>query len=168
MTKKLKIRFVKFEKALAMQILEQEGKFVWGNHIKTNYFPELSLKGEVYLRGKDRNKDLNIESMYFSSNANRDEYLAKVVGWITEEQFTSLGELKVGEMCEVKDDSEDDEWNKNRLLAILPEEYDYRYIFAEDSFERGWTFYRYARPLASCVQPKIDGDVYTWEMEVVE
>lgn len=27
MTKKLKIRFVKFERALAMQILEQEGKF---------------------------------------------------------------------------------------------------------------------------------------------
>ena len=34
MAKKLKIRFVKFEKALAMQILEQEGEFKSSTHVR--------------------------------------------------------------------------------------------------------------------------------------
>lgn len=28
--------------------------------------------------------------------------------------------------------------------------------------------WKYVRPIDSCFQPKIDGDVYTWEMEVAE
>lgn len=34
MSKKLKIRFVKFEKVLAMQILEQEGEFKASTHVR--------------------------------------------------------------------------------------------------------------------------------------
>lgn len=40
MSKKLKIKFVKFEKAIAMQILEQEGNFRDSEHVLTGR-PEL-------------------------------------------------------------------------------------------------------------------------------
>lgn len=168
MTKKLKIKFAKFEKALVMQILEQVGKFVWGNHIRTSYTPELSLNGEVYLRGKDRNRDLKIESMCFSSNAERDEYLAKVVGWITDEQFTvGSGELKVGEMCKFRDGL-DGKWREGRLITILPEKYDFRYIFETKAYVRGWDFASYAQPLSQHADPTVEGDIYTWEMEIAD
>ena len=50
MTKKLKIRFVKFERALAMQILEQVGEFKNTEHVKTAVAPNLSVNS-VFLRG---------------------------------------------------------------------------------------------------------------------
>ena len=49
MTKKLKIRFTKFEKALAMQILEQEGSFCDSEHVGTG-FPELCCDPYLSLR----------------------------------------------------------------------------------------------------------------------
>ena len=123
MSKKLKIQFWKAEKALAMQILEQKG------------LPERKEEGDVRIWGytalfKDAivldgidGFDLNIAHNEFDTNAERDAYLRKVVNAITDELFTYGGELKIGEMCEVRDDK-DDNWKKRKLLAILPEQYD--------------------------------------------
>ncbi len=167
MTKKLRIRFVKFEKALVMQILEQTGEFMGTKHVKLGNIPELG-EYEIYLRGWRKDYDLIPVFIRFSSNDERDEYLEKVVGWITYEQFTNAGEPKVGDWCEVRDD-EKQVWVKRKLVAILPEQYSNRHICEtlgeKKKVVKTWT---YARPLAQRIEHKIDGDVYTWDMEVAE
>lgn len=103
MTKKLKIRFVKFEIALVMQVLEMRGEFSNSEHVKignTRFcYNSCSIDVIFYMQ-----KDNLVGVGYFGKNEQRDEYLNNVVKWISEEQFASG-------------------------------------------------------------QPKIDGDVYTWEME---
>lgn len=161
MTKKLKIRFVKFECALAMQVLEQEGYFDSMKHVRVRAYPAVD-ETCVFLRGREKEYDYSVKTIRFNDNAKRDEYLAKVIGWITDEQFTNADELKVGEKCEFADDL-DGGWCDGRLLFILPSRYSFRYIFATDVFIRGWSFAQYARPLARRIEPKIEGDIYTWE-----
>lgn len=158
MAKKLKIRFTKFEKAIAMQILEQEGEFKESEHIKLNIFS--GLYNDCFF--------LNfwISSMHFYTNQERDEYLNKFIRWISEEQFNGgMRELKVDEMCEVRD-NEDDTWLKRRLVRILPEEYSCRYI--TNSLEpHKYLGYEYARPIAKRTEPTVEecGQLvtYTWE-----
>lgn len=165
MSKKLKIRFVKFEKALTMQILEQEGSFRNSAHIQIG-IPEL-YRDRIYLCDKDERYNLNISVIYFYANANRDEYLNKVIRWISEEQFTEdSGELKVGEMCEVKYD-ESNSWEKRKLIAILPEQYNGRFIVEYIYDSTSYLGLNYARPITKRAEPKIEecGQLitYTWE-----
>lgn len=162
MAKKLKIRFVKFEKALAMQILEQEGEFKSSTHVRLSYSEPWIESKYIYLIGKHVEFDKHVSTMRFHNNEERDAYLKKVIHWISEEQFTGgMRELKVDEMCEVRD-YEDDAWLKRRLVRILPEGYSYRYI--TNSLEpHRYLGYEYARPLTKRTEPKIDGDIYTWE-----
>lgn len=160
MTKKLKIRFTKFEKALAMQILEQEGSFCNSAHIQIG-IPEL-CGDDIYLCEEDERDNLNHVSMVeFVSNELRDVYLNNVIRWISEEQFRE--ELKVGEMCEVRNKNTDDEWKIRKLITILPEPYYSPYI-VEAHEGRGccWQAFDQARPIKNS-NPKIDGDIYTWE-----
>ena len=92
--KRLKIQFWKAEKALAMQILEQEGlpnRKEEGDVRIWNY-SEL-FRHFLVLYGKE-GLDLNISHIEFDSNAERDEYLRKAVNAITEELFTGEGELR--------------------------------------------------------------------------
>ena len=165
MKKILKIKFVKFEKALAMQILEQVGKFKDGKLVKIGYTPVLA-EDCLCLRGRESEQDNSLSCIDFSTNTERDEYLDKVVKWISEEQFATSGKLEVGKMCEVSDDNKC--WLRRTLLAVLPKSFFSKYIAAEAYSDNKWCSWKYARPIASCVQPKIDGDVYTWEMEVSE
>lgn len=158
MTKKLKIRFTKFEKALAMQILEQEGSFRNSAHIQIG-IPEL-CEDDIYLCEEDERDNLRIYTRYFSTNDNRDEYLKNVIRWISKEQFgAGSSELKIGEMCEVSDDGVS--WHKYRLLAILPDRYEMRFIIENGTLS--WCTCTYARPIVKRTEPKIDGDIYTWE-----
>lgn len=145
MSKKLKIRFTKFKNALAMQILEQEGlpKEKGDGFIKIIDSPALDFVMGVWLRGYHSSSTLSIETIYLNSNTARDEYLRKAVDAITDELFTGEGELKVGEMCEVSDCK--DFWVKRRLLAILPERYEVRFITENDS--GSWSSLFYARPI---------------------
>lgn len=161
MTKKLKIRFTKFEKALAMQILEQEGSFCDSEHVDTG-FPELCCD-RIYLCNEDLPDNLRVFVRYFDTNAGRDEYLKNVIRWISEEQFgkNNEGMLKSGELCEVRD-SEYDEWEERILIAILPERFLNRYIVETDR-GNSWTYFAYGRPIGRRIEPKIDGDIYTWE-----
>lgn len=163
MSKKLKIRFVKFEKALAMQILEQEGSFRDSEHVYTG-FPELCCD-RIYLCDEEERGNLVVSERSFVTNAGRDEYLKNVIRWISEEQFgAGSRELKVGELCEVRD-YDHEEWEKRRLLAILPERFKNRYIVKCFSIKNAWTSYKDARPFQGIIEPAIDGDVYTWKIQ---
>lgn len=164
MTKKLKIRFVKFERALAAQQLEIQ----WGTapfesfeHTMFEAFHIDFAYDAVWL---GRHPNGNVAVRIFDSNAERDKYLEKVIKWISEEQFAEDGKLEVGKLCDVSDDNKD--WRRRTLLAVLPKPYFSKYIASEKYSDFKWLSWKYARPIGSCVQPKIDGDVYTWEMEV--
>ena len=161
MNKKLKIRFTKFENALAMQILEQEGSFRDSEHVGTG-FPELCCD-RIYLRDEDLRNNLSVFVRYFDTNAGRDEYFKNVIRWISEEQFgkDNEGMLKPGELCEVRD-SGYDEWEERKLIAILPKRFENRYIVEIDC-GNGWTVFMCARPIGRRIELKIDGDIYTWE-----
>jgi hypothetical protein len=93
---KAKIRFVKFEKALAMQVLEMDERFrgVSGKSIdfKSRHMITISscwapqiLIDRLFLRGKMRNNDLLIESVRFDDNDTRDKtlenYIAALKDW---------------------------------------------------------------------------------------
>lgn len=165
MSKKLKIQFWKAEKALAMQILEQEGlpeEKAYG-FVNINDTPWFSDE-RIDLRGYNHNFGWKIVTGVFDTNAKRDAYLQKVVNAITDELFTGEDELKVGEMCEVRDD-EDEQWQKRKLITILPEQQSYRFVV--DSLEpHRYIGYEYARPLFKRTEPTIEknGNIvtYTW------
>lgn len=163
--KKLKIQFWRAEKALAMQILAQEGlpKNKCKGFVKTEHSPSLDLE-EIWLRGSETIYDSYIDSIYFKTNAERDAYLDKVINAITDELFTyGGGELKVGEMYEVSDDGKS--WLNRKLLAILPKDYYSRFIAGDDY--GNWNSWNYARPVANRTEPTIEecGQLvtYTWE-----
>lgn len=162
MSKKLKIRFVKFERALVMQILEQEGSFRDSEHVCTG-LPALS-GDRIYLREERERDNWDVSERSFETNAERDEYLKNVIRWISEEQFgrNNEGMLKPGELCEVRD-SKDFEWKKRKLLAVLPKRFANRYIVEDDWDNADWTYFAHARPIGRRIEPKIDGDIYTWE-----
>ena len=165
MTKLLKIRFVKFEKALATQVLEQEGKFEKTEHIRIRAYPATD-ESCIFLRGWEVNSNFKVITIHFETNTERDEYLDKVVKWISEEQFATSGKLEVGKMCEVSNDGRC--WARRILLAILPKGFNERYICQSNLVDIGWIGCEYARPITS-IQPTIDEDnneIYTWEMEI--
>lgn len=166
MSKKLKLAFWLTDKTLAMKVVEQTGL----PHLKETGFvrikasPYLEDWG-IYLRGNYWAADNQIVSKCFNSNEERDAYLDKVINAITDELFTEGGELKVGEMCEVRD-GEVGDWEKRKLITILPAQYRERFIveWADCPTEYGsWTC---ARPIVKRTEPKIEecGNVvtYTW------
>ena len=170
MKKKLKIKFWKAEKALAMQILEQEGL------PKQKYNGVIRISGGItfvnetlYLRGIEEIFDFDIDSKSFESNQDRDAYLNKITQAITDEMFTNrqVG-FKVGDVCEFSDDKK--EWVKDFYSgSILNRNAETEFLSSEDmksSFYVGW---KYARPLAKRIEPKVEenGEIitYTWEEE---
>ena len=166
MTKKLKIRFVKFERALAMQILEQDGIFKATEHVKAIVCPEICNKC-IYLRGKNLEYDTAIGFIRFSDNAERDKYFNNAIKWISEEQFATGGKLEIGKECEASDNGED--WVVRSFAGKSAKQLGEPRYLAYWYDNLGYLMrYKYVRPLSSFVRPKIDGDVYTWEMEVAE
>lgn len=167
MSKKLKIQFWRAKLALAMQILEQEGlpERKVNDFIKIISMPCM-FRDELCLRGYDTQEDFFVDVIYFSSNTARDAYLQKAIKAITDELFTGEREFKVGEMCEVRDD-EDDDWEKRKLLAILPEKYDKRFIVEKEEYPYEHYSWVYARPIAKRTEPTVEecGQLvtYTWE-----
>lgn len=167
MSKKLKIQFWRAKLALAMQILEQEGL----PERKVNGFIKIismpcKFRDELCLRGYDTQEDFFMDVIYFSSNTERDAYLEKIVNAITDELFTGEGGLKIGEMCEVRDE-EDKQWEERKLLAILPEQYNRRFIVETEDYPTEYSSWDYARPIAKRTVPTVEecGQLvtYTWE-----
>lgn len=161
MIKKLKIRFVKFECALAMQILEQDGIFKATKHVQSISSPSINYC-YICLRGDDLSLHNIISTLSnFSDNAERDEYLNNVVKWISEEQFSTKGKLKIGKECEFSDDGV--AWCSGHFGGKCAKELgEPRFLAAGSNI---LVRFKNARPIAGCVRPKINGDVYTWEME---
>lgn len=117
------------------------------------------------MRGDDSDYDLKIDSISFSINSERDAYLADLINWITEEQFTGYAGApdKVGELCAVGNDN-GKHWNTARVIAILPQEYTWRYIYDDKDAPKGWACATHALSIIERAEPKIEGDVYTWEI----
>lgn len=167
MGKKLKIQFWKAEKALAMQILEQEGLPKCKGDGFVQIYQSIDLKDwRLNLRGIDTYFDLYIAQKYFRSNSDRDAYLEKAVNAITDELFTDKGELKVGEMCEVRDNVMVP-WVKRKLLAILQKKYDYRFVTDSYSDANNVQLWVCAHPITKRTEPTVEecGQLvtYTWE-----
>lgn len=161
MTKKLKIRFIKFERALAMQILEQKGEFKDTKHVFLEDSPFL-LTGAIFLRGFDRSLDFRVcNTQTLISNKARDQYLEQIIRWISKEQFSLDGRLEIGKNCEVSDDGE--VWVTRTFAGKTAKQLG-EPRFLEMYNEVSLVRWKYARPIASWVQPQIDGDVYTWSL----
>lgn len=164
MTKKLAIRFVKFECALVAQQLEVKGQFELSEHIALTKYGVDFAREAVYISPKTTQEMHAIGREYFKTDGERDEYLNKVVKWISEEQFPATGKLEIGKECEVSSNKED--WDCRIFAGKTAKQLgEPRYI----AFGVGGDYlvrWKYARSIGSCVQPKIEGDVYTWEMEV--
>lgn len=93
--KRLKIRFVKFERVLVAQQLETTGK----EHLTPSEHVVLSASGIDFADAAiwlSRSCNINIGVRHFLDNAERDEYLNTVINWITNEQFANgAGEPKI-------------------------------------------------------------------------
>lgn len=167
MSKKLKIKFWRAEKALAMQILEQEGlpEKTGKGIVKITTSPDL-WDNFVFLRGTTTECDYAVVRKYFTSNQDRDTYLKEITNAITTELFTSNGELKVGEMCEGMNKAFPGKWTLGLILAILPKEYRGRFIVVQE-YNYSWTTFDEARPLPKRTEPKVEDNggliTYTWE-----
>ena len=165
--KLLKIQFWKAEKALAMQILEQEGLPSCKEAGKVLILTQPALYTyDIVLRGRAKWDNLRIPYIEFDTNTERDAYLQKVVAAITDELFSGEGELKIGEMCEVSD-SRSDNWKRRKLIAILPEKYDERFIVEKEEYPYEHSSWRYARTITKRTEPTVEecGNIvtYTWE-----
>lgn len=164
MTKKLVIRFIKLECALAGQQLEAKGQFKASKHIVlTKYGVDFSREA-VYISPANTKEMYAIGREYFKTNNERDEYLENVIKWISEEQFPITGKLEIGKACEFSDNGV--KWYSGYFGGKCAIELgEPRFLSAgSDIFVR----FKNARPIGGCIQPKIDGDVYTWEMEVAQ
>lgn len=166
MKKLLKIRFVKFERALVAQQLEIKGIHHFVENMHTQFSPfYIELRQDGICIQVNENLPA-IKHRFFPDNCERDEYLEKVIKWISEGQFPTTGKLEIGKECEVSADGEN--WARRIFAGKTAKQLgEPRYIalgFWNDFVSR----WKYVRPIDSCLQPKIDGDVYTWEMEVAE
>ena len=167
MSKKLKIKFWKAEKALAMQIVEQEGlprekndgtvrincgAFITDTYVSLRSFPRY---------------DYDIAIKMFDSNSDRDEYIDKITKAITDELFTGTGELKVGEMCEISENGV--YWSKRIFVGEIDKSFGDEAPFMAVNFfdEQYITRWEHVRPLAKRTEPMVEenGEIltYTWE-----
>ena len=146
--KKLKIKFWLPGYDLVSNVVESVGF----NRYWSKYSLDLSPYTRLLFNGE--------------SERERDEYLAEVVQAITDELFSGTGELKVGEMCEVKGRYYFT-WHKSILLAILPEHIRERYVVDDNRDYGECIACAEARPIAKRTEPKVEvnGEIitYTWE-----
>lgn len=166
MLEKLVIKFIKLEKALVAQ--QQEIEFsredcpeFKNDHVIFNKTGIDFADDAIWL--SDPNSP-RVAVRMFDFNDERDVYLTKVLGWISDELFSipDVNEgLKIGEMCEVSNDGLS--WNQRRLIAILPEKYNYRYITELIIDENAHTSFTLARPIGMGFDLSVNGDTYTWK-----
>lgn len=165
MIDKLVIRFIKLEKALVAQQLEIKVSNELADKYEDNHviFNQTGIDFADDAIWLSKPNSPRVAVRMFDSNGQRDEYLDKVLGWISEELFSlskGSGKLEIGETCEISDDKK--EWTPRKLIAIYPEELEYRY-FAESLRENKCNVFLYARPLKQKSDLEIDGDIHTWK-----
>ena len=150
-----------------MQVVEQDGLPERKTYGRVQMGTSPMLYEEVIgLQGCRKKYDWFIGSILFDSNEDRDAYLKKITQDITDELFTLNGELRVGEMCEVRD-YEHKKWETRRLLAILPTHIKMPFIVERPNNNAWFEEWRHARPLCKRIEPMVEtnGEIitYTWE-----
>lgn len=165
MKKSLKIRFVKFECALAMQVLEMTGKF--------SDFP-VGLNGNIphtQIGAPCLNEDSVwlcpiqvVKTRMFDSNTARDEYFDKVIKWISEEQFGVSGKLEIGKLYTFSDNGK--RWVNGVYAGKCAAQLGEPRFLALDG-DVSLTRWKYVFSFDG-VSLRIVDDVYTWEMEVAQ
>lgn len=164
MTKKLKIRFAKFERALVVQQLEIEGIHHFVENMYTQFSPFYMEPRQCGICIQVKKNCFSIARRIFADNAERDEYLDKVVNWISEEQFATGGKLEIGKLCEFSDNGV--EWHSGKYAGKCARELgEPRFLAAGSNI---FVRFKNARPICGCIKPRIVDDIYTWEMEVSE
>jgi len=118
---KAKIRFVKFKKALAMQVLEMDERFradeknwyyrakLMCTGVRSENLPGM-VTNAIYLRGSNPVDDLKISTIEFETNAERDEYLEDAILALRDwaENWEGFRENPAETAHMLREDSEDD------------------------------------------------------------
>lgn len=160
MKKKLKLRIVKFDRLLVVEQIERTLLIpATAKHFQEIEDMSLYL-GSCFIelpQGGGRMSD----GRYFDSNAERDEYLRNMLGWISDELFGGAGKLEVGKTCEISDDGKT--WRQRIYAGELVPELGKGFLVRHPLFDFEFFSAKYVRPLSA--QPTIDGDIYTWEGE---
>lgn len=157
--KKLKLRIAKFDRMLVVEQLELEGKIRSTAHIKA--WDNLGiLTGSIFLR-ESSIKHKSSDCLRFDNDTERDAYLQKVLGWITDELFGGARKLEIGKECLVSDDGEG--WSERIYAGKVAKQLgmDKRYLTHSESEEDVFLRWRYAKPINDSL--KIDDEIYTWE-----
>lgn len=163
MIKKLKLRIAKFDRILVVEQLERTGEWKNSEHIKVD--------GDLYLFDdhidlQENIGDRSVSWIEFYGDAERDDYLQKMLGWITEEQFGGAGKLEIGKPCLVRS-SKDELWEERIFAGKLSQnarERDALFLTESVFTHACFISWKYAKPLNSA-QPTIDGEIYTWEIK---
>lgn len=158
--KKLKLRIAKFDKLLVVEQLERSGEWETSEHVFPNEGHDFFIGTDGIYICKMSSDSLN-DILRFCNNQERDEIAANLVNWITEEQFGGAGKLEIGKPCLVSNDGVDwlNDIYAGNIRRYLKENY-YCTLSSLDNL----ICWKYAKLLNSA-QPKIDGEIYTWEVE---
>lgn len=160
--KKLKLRIAKFDRMLVVEQLGRDGVFKNSERVRISGYMCL---GKNWIDLPESCIFRSADSRIFSDNQERDEYAANLIRWITEEQFGGSGKLEIGKPCLVRD-YEDAEWEENIYAGKLSHnirDRDALFLTESEMSRTHFVSWKYAKPLNSA-QPKIDGEIYTWEM----
>lgn len=166
--KKLKIKFVKFEKALAAQILEQENLPFQKDYGNVRIIDSPVFYEDIFwLRGEIKEDDLNITSKLFESNKERDAFLKKTIDSISNELFSNDNpdNINIGDLCWCSNNGE--QWElcnfAGKSSKVLGLDKRWLVYFSNSDF---LCRYKYVKK-ESVYQPNIvaDGDIIlaTWE-----
>lgn len=158
MKKVLKIRFVKFNIALAVQVLEMTGQFLDSANVKIGN-TRINARFLPYANCVRFSKDNLVDIRYFSTNKRRDEFLSNVVKWISEQHFTTDRKLEIGEECLFSDN--EIEWTSGRYAGKCAKQLgEPRFLRVEGDVLSRW---EHVKPTYGAL--KVEGDIYTWELD---
>lgn len=169
--KKLRIRFVKFEKSFAAQVLEISGglKSIENDKVESILSSELRVCGLRCSQIRNDNEySILIPGILFESNEERDKYLDRVIYSIGEELFSEGdSDVEIGDICEIGYVLDSiTHTHIGKVIEILPEKYKMRYIIASDLHDDGWVSGNFIRKVGTfrfAFEGTPEDGVYTWE-----
>lgn len=154
--KELRLKIEKLNKAIVFQTLKMNGDFEDSEHVKFMSHPAI-IRDEILLDKYPNETAVGIK--YFNDNDERDEVFDNIIKWISDEQFSlPRRELKIGDEAMFNDNIGAD-LVRRRLIYILPEEFESRYISDSNTYPY-WCYWKYAYPAQDVL--KIKNNVYHW------
>lgn len=159
--RRIKLKIAKFNKAIAMQILELIGDFKPSEHIEFDTASSLILHDSKIILNTTYD---DISLKYFHDNVERDTYVNKIVNWVTTEQFNSNIEVKPGDLCYASDDSVT--WHEVIYISKLPKEIikSPKHVITHNTITGALEYVTYVKLTDSDIYPNIKNEVYTWEI----